>query len=67
MKTLANWQRKVNQGKLKGAGQFDHELIAIIEDNKRLKRELKISQGEREILRKATTTSQGTVSKVRLY
>lgn len=50
MQTLANWQRKANQGKLKGTKQFDSELMAVIEENKRLKRELKIAQEEREIL-----------------
>ncbi|PWK04935.1 transposase [Psychrobacter immobilis] len=54
MQTLANWQRKANQGKLKGTKQFDPELMAVIEENKRLKRELKIAQEEREILKKAT-------------
>ena len=54
MQTLANWQRKANQGKLKGTKQFDLELMAVIEENKRLKRELKIAQEEREILKKAT-------------
>ena len=54
MQTLANWQRKANQGKLKGTKQFDSELMAVIEENKRLKRELKIAQEEREILKKAT-------------
>ena len=43
-----------NQGKLKGTKQFDSELMAVIEENKRLKRELKIAQEEREILKKAT-------------
>ena len=50
MQTLANWQRKANQGKLTGTKQFDSELMAVIEENKRLKRELKIVQEEREIL-----------------
>ena len=54
MQKLANWQRKANQGKLKGTKQFDSELMAVIEENKRLKRELKIAQEEREILKKAT-------------
>ncbi|MDN5620657.1 MAG: IS3 family transposase [Psychrobacter sp.] len=52
MQTPANWQRKANQGKLKGTKQFDPELMAVIEENKRLKRELKIAQEEREIFKK---------------
>ena len=50
MQTLANWQNKANQGKLNGTQQYDPELIALIEENKRLKRQLKIAEEEREIL-----------------
>lgn len=39
---------------LKGTKQFDPELMAVTEENKRLKRELKIAQEEREILKKTT-------------
>ena len=38
MQTLFNWQNKANEGKLIGTKQYDPELIAIIEENKRLKR-----------------------------
>lgn len=54
MQTLANWQRKANQGMLKGTKQYDPELVSALEEMKRLKRELKIAQEEREILKKAT-------------
>ena len=54
MQTLANWQRKANQGKLKGTKQYDPELVSALEEIKRLKRELKTAQEEREILKKAT-------------
>ncbi len=50
MQTLANQQRKADQGKLKGTKQFDSELMSVIEENKCLKRELKIAQEEHEIL-----------------
>ena len=50
MQTLANWQRKANQGKLKGTKQYDPELDSALEEIKRLKRELKTAQEEREIL-----------------
>ena len=50
MQTLANWQRKANQGKLKGTKQYDPELVSALEEIKRLKRELKTAQEEREIL-----------------
>ena len=54
MQTLTNWQNKANQGKLKGTKQYDPELMALIEENKQLKRKLKIAEEEREILKKAT-------------
>ena len=54
MQTLSNWHNKANQGKLVGTKQYDPELMAILEENKRLKRDLKIAQEEREILKKAT-------------
>lgn len=50
MHTLSNWQDKANEGKLIGTKQYDPELIAIIEENKRLKRDLKVAQEERNIL-----------------
>jgi len=54
MQTLSNWQHKANQGKLKGSEQYDPELIAVLEENKRLKRQLKVAEEERDILKKAT-------------
>ena len=54
MQTLSSWQNKANEGKLIGTKQYDPELIAIIEENKRLKRDLKVAQEERDILKKAT-------------
>ena len=54
VQTLSNWQNKANEGKLIGTKQYDPELIAIIEENKRLKRDLKVAQEERDILKKAT-------------
>ena len=54
MQTLSNWQNKANQGKLVGTEQYDPELIAVLEENKRLKRQLKVAEEEREILKKAT-------------
>ena len=54
MQTLSNWQNKANEGKLIGNKQYDPELMAIIEENKRLKRDLKVAQEERDILKKAT-------------
>ena len=54
MQTLSNWQNKANEGKLVGTKQYDPELMAIIEENNRLKRDLKVAQEERDILKKAT-------------
>ena len=53
MQTLSNWHNKTNktnQGKLAGTAQYDPELMAVIEENKRLKRQLKVAEEEREIL-----------------
>lgn len=38
-KTLANWQRKANQGKLKSTKQYDPEPVPALEEIKRLKNE----------------------------
>ena len=54
MQTLSNWQNKANEGKLVGTKEYDPELMAILEENKRLKRDLKVAQEERDILKKAT-------------
>ena len=54
MQTLSNWHNKANQGKLAGTAQYDPELIAVIEENKRLKRQLKVAEEEQDILKKAT-------------
>ena len=50
MQTLSNWNNKANQGKLVGTEQYDPQLIAVLEENKRLKRQLKVAEEEREIL-----------------
>ena len=50
MQTLTNWHNKANKGKLIGTKEYDPELMAILEKNKRLKRDLKVAQEERDIL-----------------
>ena len=50
MQTLTNWHNKANKGKLIGTKEYDPELMAILEENKRLKRDLKVAQEERDIL-----------------
>ena len=54
MQTLSNWQNKANQGKLLWTEQYDPELMAAIQEIKQLKRQLKVAEEEREILKKAT-------------
>jgi transposase len=54
MQTLSNWHNKANQGKLVGTKQYDPELMSALEEVKRLKRQLKVAEEEREILKKAT-------------
>tara|TARA_R100000935_G_scaffold22506_1_gene41423 strand:- start:1003 stop:1299 length:297 start_codon:yes stop_codon:yes gene_type:complete len=54
MQTLSNWHNKAIQGKLEGTEQYDPQLMAVLEENKRLKRQLKVAEEEREILKKAT-------------
>ena len=53
MQTLSNWQNKADKGQLIGTKEYDPELMAILEENKRLKRDLKVAQEERDILKKA--------------
>ena len=54
MQTLSNWQNKANQGKLMGTEQYDPDLITALQEIKQLKRQLKVAEEEREILKKAT-------------
>lgn len=58
---------KANQGYLEGTEQYDPQLMALMEENKRLKQQLKVAEEEREILKKERRTLQSTVSQVRLY
>ena len=54
MQTLPNWQNKANQGKLVGTEQYDPDLMTALQEIKHLKRQLKVVEEEREILKKAT-------------
>ena len=54
MNTLANWHRKAENGVLAGTKNYSPELIAALDKIKELKKQLKIAQEEREILKKAT-------------
>ena len=54
MQTLSNWHKKANQGKLIGTEQYNPDLITALQEIKQLKRQLKVAEEEREILKKAT-------------
>lgn len=54
MQTLSNWHKKANQGKLIGTQQYDPDLMTALQEIKQLKRQLKVAEEEREILKKAT-------------
>ena len=54
MQTLSNWHNKANQGKLVGTEQYDPDLMSALQEIKQLKRQLKVAEEEREILKKAT-------------
>ena len=73
MQTLSNWHNKANQGKLAGTEQYDQQLMAVMEENKRLKRQMKVAEEEREILKKSTayfakhSYSQFFINKIQLF
>lgn len=52
MQTLSNWHNKANQGKLVGTEQYDPDLMSALQEIKQLKRQLKVAEEEREILKK---------------
>lgn len=54
MNTLKNWQRKANSGTLAGTDTYSPDIIALQEENRKLRKQLKIACEEREILKKAT-------------
>ena len=54
MQKLSNWNNKANQGKLIGTEQYDPDLMTALQEIKQLKRQLKVAEEEREILKKAT-------------
>ncbi len=54
MQTLSNWQNKHNQGKLVGTEQYPPDLMTALQEIKNLKRQLKVAEEEREVLKKVT-------------
>lgn len=53
MQTLFNWYSKAKSGTLVGTQQYSPELAALLEENKKLKQQLKTAELEREFLKKA--------------
>ena len=53
MQTLSNWYNKAKAGTLVGIKQYSPDLVALLEENKKLKQQLKITEMEREFLKKA--------------
>ena len=53
MQTLSNWYNKAKSGTLVGTQQYSPDLVALLEENKKLKQQLKNAEMEREFLKKA--------------
>lgn len=53
MQTLSNWHNKAKAGTLEGTQQYSPDLVALLEENKKLKQQLKTAEMEREFLKKA--------------
>jgi transposase len=53
MQTLSNWNNKEKAGTLAGTKQYSPDLNALLEENKKLKQQLKTAEMEREFLKKA--------------
>lgn len=67
MKTLSNWHNKAKAGTLMGTPQYSPDLVALLEENKKLKQQLKTAEMEREFLKKQQRTLPRKVSEVRIY
>ncbi len=52
MQTLSNWNNKAKTGTLAGTKQYSPDLNALLEENKKLKQQLKTAEMEREFLKK---------------
>ncbi len=57
MQTLSNWNNKAKAGTLAGTKQYSSDLNALLEENKKLKQQLKTAEMEREFLKKAAAYS----------
>ncbi|MEG1709786.1 MAG: IS3 family transposase [Acinetobacter sp.] len=55
MQTLSNWYSKAKSGTLVGTQQYSPELTALLEENKKLKQQLKTAEMEKEFLKKGSS------------
>ncbi|RZG44700.1 IS3 family transposase [Acinetobacter wuhouensis] len=55
MQTLSNWYNKAKAGTLAGTQQYSPDLVALLEENKKLKQQLKTAEMEREFLKKGSS------------
>ena len=53
IQTLSNWYNKAKAGTLVGTQQYSADLVALLEENKKLKQQLKTAEMEKEFLKKA--------------
>ena len=53
MQTLSNWHNKAKAGILAGTQQYSPDIVALLEENKKLKQQLKTAEIEKEFLKKA--------------
>lgn len=67
MQTLSNWYNKAKTGTLMGTQAYSPNLVALLEENKKLKQQLKTAEMEREFLKKRQRTLPRKISKVRLH
>ena len=51
--TLHGWVNKARSGVLAGVSNYSPDIVALQEENKRLKKQLALAEMEREILKKA--------------
>ena len=52
MQTLSNWYNKAKAGTLADTLQYSPDLVALLEENKKLKQQLKTAEMEKEFLKK---------------
>ncbi|AWL27393.1 IS3-like element ISAba21 family transposase (plasmid) [Acinetobacter defluvii] len=55
MQTLSNWNNKAKTGTLAGTKQYSPDLNALLEENKKLKQQLKTAEMEREFPKKGSS------------